>query len=97
VKKKSTLPIKFRTFDAAGDFVVDESVKVIVEGTTAQFFKGKSDKGIRIKSDDKDPFYKVKLRTKFKKWDYGLEKGNVYNITVYFNDILAGKTSIRLK
>jgi uncharacterized protein YegL len=97
VEKKSTLPIKFRTFDAAGDFVIDESVKVIVEGTTAEFFKGKADKGIRIKSGDKKPLYMVKLRTNFKKRDYGLKQGNVYYITVYFNGILAGKTSIKLK
>jgi hypothetical protein len=97
VKKKFTLPIKFRTFDAAGDFVIDESVKVIVEGTTAEFFKGKADKGIRIKSGDKKPLYMVKLRTNFKKWDYGLKQGNVYYIAVYFNGILAGKTRIKIK
>jgi hypothetical protein len=97
VKKKSTIPIKFRTLDAVGDFVIDESVKVIVEGTTAQFVKGKTNKGIRINHKDKEPKYIVNLHTNFKKWDYGLEEGNVYCITVYFDDILAGKTRIKIK
>ena len=94
----STLPIKFAIFNADGSFIADTSVKVIVEGTTAQFLNGEGDTNIRINQEEgEDPLYIVNLHTNFNKCDYGLEAGNEYNLTVYFNDILAARTKLRIK
>ena len=94
----STLPIKFAIFNADDSFIADNSVKVIVEGTTAQFLNGEGDTNIRINQEEgEDPLYIVNLHTNFNKCDYGLEAGNEYNLTVYFNDILAARTKLRIK
>jgi len=94
----STLPIKFAIFNADDSFIADTSVKVIVEGTTAQFLNGEGDTNIRINQEEgEDPLYIVNLHTNFNKCDYGLEAGNEYNLTVYFNDILAARTKLRIE
>ncbi|MBS3758753.1 MAG: hypothetical protein KGY61_08815, partial [Desulfobacterales bacterium] len=93
----STLPIKFTVMDEDGEFVSDPSCKVVVEGTTAEFFVGEGDTSIRISEEPgEEPLYVVNLHTNFKKCDYGFEAGNEYFINVYFDNILAAKTLIRL-
>ena len=47
--------------------------------------------------EGEDPLYIVNLHTNFNKCDYGLEAGNEYNLTVYFNDILAARTKLRIR
>lgn len=97
-KLNSTLPIKFAIFDQYDEFVSDPSCKVVVEGTTAEFTVGEGDTNIRINEEEgEDPCYIVNLHTNFKKWDYGLAAGNEYFINVYFDNILAAKTLLRLK
>ena len=94
----STLPIKFAIFNADDSFIADNSVKVIVEGTTAQFLNGEGDTNIRINQEEgEDPLYIVNLHTNFNKCDYGLEAGNEYNLTIYFNNILAASTKLRIE
>ena len=67
----STLPIKFAIFNADDSFIADTSVKVIVEGTTAQFLNGEGDTNIRINQEEgEDPLYIVNLHTNFNKCDY---------------------------
>ena len=99
VQSKRTIPIKFTVEDNNGGFIVDQSVKVVVEGTTAQFIYGDTDTDVRINEfeDDGEPNYIVNLHTNFKKWDYGMESGNEYFINVYFDNILAGRTMIMIK
>lgn len=96
-KAKSTLPIKFVNFDEYGGFVANPAVKVVVEGTTAEFVYGETDTNIRINQEEEDdPNYIVNLHTNFNKWDYQMEVDGEYWITVYFDDILAAKTKIKL-
>ncbi len=97
-RANSTLPIKFAIFDTNNSFVENTTVKVVVEGTTAQFTHGEGDTNIRINQEEgEDPLYIVNLHTNFNKCDYGLEAGNEYNLTVYFNDILAASTKLRIE
>lgn len=99
LKANRTYPIKFAVKDENGGFVVDQSVKVVVEGTTAMFLFGDTDVDVRINEfeDDGEPNYIVNIHTNFKKWDYNMTSGNEYFLNVYFDNILAGKTIIRVK
>lgn len=99
VKPNRTLPIKFTVEDSDGNFFVDQSVKVVVQGTTAEFIYGDTDTDVRINEfvDDGEPNYIVNLHTNFKKWDYNMESGNEYYINVYFDSILAGRTMMMIK
>lgn len=97
-RANSTLPIKFNRFDDNESFIVDTTVKVVVEGTTGLFTYGEGDTNIRINQEEgEDPLYIVNLHTNFNKCDYGLEAGNEYNLTVYFDDILAARTKLRIE
>ena len=95
----STLPIKFAVFDEYNDFVVNPAaVKVVVEGTKAEFVYGASDTDIRINQEyGEDPNYIVNLHTNFNKWDYQMEEDGEYWIDVYFDNVLAAKTRIKLR
>ena len=94
----STLPIKFAIFNTDDSFIADTSVKVIVEGTTAQFLNGEGDTNIRINQEEgEDPLYIVNLHTNFNKCDYGLEAGNEYWLAVYFDNILAAKAKMKIE
>ena len=98
IQTNSTLPLKFAIFDANSSFVEDTTVKVLVEGTTAQFTYGDGDTNIRINQEEgEEPLYIVNIHTNFNKCDYGLEEGNEYNLTVYFNNILAARTKLRIE
>ncbi len=98
IQANSTLPLKFAIFDANSSFIEDTTVKVVVEGTTAQFTHGEGDTNIRINQEEgEEPLYIVNLHTNFNKCDYGLEAGNEYNLTIYFNDILAARTKLRIE
>jgi len=106
-RANSTLPIKFVPYiDTNGDgyfddndvLIIDTSVKVIVEGTKTRFTYGEGDTNIRINQEEgEDPLYIVNLHTNFNKCDYEIEAGNEYNLMVFFNDILAAKTKLRIK
>ena len=98
IQANSTLPLKFAIFDADSSFVEDPTVKVVVEGTTAQFTHGEGDTNIRINQEEgEEPLYIVNIHTNFNKCDYGLEAGNEYNLTIYFNNVLAASTKLRIE
>ena len=98
IQANSTLPLKFAIFDADSSFIEDTTVKVVVEGTTAQFTYGEGDTNIRInQEEEEEPLYIVNIHTNFNKCDYGLEEGNEYNLTIYFNEILAARTKLRIE
>ena len=93
--RNSTLPIKFTVFDSTEAFVADTTVRVVVEGTTAEFHYGHRDTCVRI--DDEDPEeakYIVNLHTNFRHWDYGIQIGEPYFIKTFFDDVLAHKVRI---
>ena len=97
-KANSTLPIKFAIFDEYNDFVDNSTAKVLVDGTTAEFVYGNTDTDIRIDQvEGEEPKYIVNLHTNFNKWDYQMEVDGEYWIKIYFNDILAAKTKIKLR
>jgi len=93
--RNSTLPIKFTVFDSTEEFVADTTVRVVIEGTTAEFHYGQRDTCVRIDVEDpEEAKYIVNLHTNFKHWNYGIQIGEPYWIKTFFDDILAHKVRI---
>lgn len=96
-KANSTLPIKFAVFNVLNDFVVDTTINVFVEGTTVQFEYGEGDLKVRINQEEDESIYIVNLHTNFNKCDYSFEADNEYFVSIYFDNILAAKTKLRIR
>ncbi|MEW5922904.1 MAG: T9SS type A sorting domain-containing protein [Candidatus Zixiibacteriota bacterium] len=98
IVRNSTLPIKFAIYDSEEEFVIDSTVRVIVEGTTAEFAVGECDTCIRIDLEEPDEAkYIVNLHTNFKHWEYGFRIGEPYMLKVFFDQILAHQVRLTLR
>ncbi|MCK4385699.1 MAG: T9SS type A sorting domain-containing protein, partial [candidate division Zixibacteria bacterium] len=79
----------------SGAFFLDTTVRVIVEGTQADFRYGECDTCVRIDQEDpEEPKYIVNLHTNFKHWDYGFYIGTEYWIKTFLNEVLAHKARV---
>jgi len=81
INYRSTLPVKFAVFDADGNFVVDQSVKVVVSNDSNSKTFTSEAVGGEIKINAEDSQYKLNLYLKEFSW---LKPDDKCAISVYF-------------
>lgn len=92
---KYHVPIKFRLTTTDGELVENQNVKVVVSGAgvAEEFVYGKGSQNVRINSNESHYIVNARL----KPLGAGIQRGQTYTVSVYFDNIKYGQALFLLK